>query len=344
MPLDILWHVVSPAESERVKTLERDLDAAQKDLKIALDKGQEVTLAFNQAVTERNAAQAAEQAERDTRIKTQKALAESIARERDLQAQIAKLTPPVVVYPSKVTRTQLGRWAGFTIEHSKKAPSPAESALARQAMDWGKGIGLDMFRIFLNPSEARTMSTMSADNPEHFIAYGRKIGLRWMADTLDTIAGLLPTPDALKAYCDQLTAMGCEGFYINDADRKTLPFEQLRALITRLRTAAPQMPIFVSLLGSANLDLYKSVADYVEIQTFGTLSELATFLKRGAIPCLDLRKPMTVSDLKARAEVTLRFPPPALYFYADLVTDYAQMAADENAVIRDFVKAWKAMG
>jgi hypothetical protein len=336
MPLIVESITVPYSEVERVALLE---DTAQK-VADALAGMTEARDAANQAL---EAANGALEAERSTRLKTQRALADSVAREKALQARILELTTPISS-PQKVTRTALGRWAGFTIEHSKKAPTPAENALARKAMEWGKSIGLDMFRLFLNPSEARAMAAMADDNPEKVTAYGRKIGLRWMADTLDTIAGMLKTRDELKAYTDALVQMGCEGFYINDADRAALPFDALKVLIARLRDAAPDMPIFVSLLGSANVDLYKTVADYVEIQTFGTLSELATFLKRGVIPCLDLRKPMTVTDLKARAEVALRFPPQAFFFYADLVTDYQDMSDDEDAIIRDFVSAWKRLG
>jgi hypothetical protein len=333
--------------ADEIKQIEAEKESALQAAQNAADALTAMTTERNAAAGALEASNAAYEAERAAHLKTQRGLAESIEREKGLQAQIVELTkPPVVippVTPQKVTRQALGRWAGFTVEHSKKAPTPSENALARKAMDWGKSIGLDMFRLFLNPSEARAMAAMADDNPEKITAYGRKIGLRWMADTLDTIAGLLKTRDELKAYTDALIQMGCEGFYVNDADRAALPFDALKVLIARLRDAAPDMPIFVSLLGSANVDLYKTVADYVEIQTFGSLSELATFLKRGVIPCLDLRKPMTVSDLKARAEVALRFPPQAFYFYADLVTDYQDMPDSEDAIVREFVKSWKSL-
>jgi hypothetical protein len=326
-----------------------------KALENALTAAQNAANALSAMTTERNAAagaleasNAAYEAERAAHLKTQRGLAESIEREKTLQARIVELTkPPVVippVTPQKVTRQALGRWAGFTLEHGKSAPSHTQNAYARLAMDWGKSVGLDMVRLFINPSEARLMSTMTDDNPENIIGYARKIGLRWMADTMDTIASLLKTPTELKAYCDALAKMGCEGFYVNDADRMAIPFEALRLMIARFRAAAPEMPIFVSLLGSANVDQFKTVADYVEIQTFGSLAELSTFLKRGVIPCLDLRKPMTVTDLKARAEVALRFPPQAFYFYADLVTDYQDMPDDEDATVQGIVAAWKRLG
>jgi hypothetical protein len=336
--IDIIQAIVSYDDLVRQG---QELAQALKDLQIALDKGREVTIAFNQAITERNIAQS-------SLLDANRALGESVARERELQARILELTkPPVVIppptSPQKVTRTALGRWAGFTIEHGKVAPSVTQSAIARKAMDWGKGMGMDLYRIFLNPSETGAMRKMTADNPENFIAYGRSIGLRWMADTMDTILGLLPSRDALKLYCDHLIAMGCEGFYVNDADRAAIPFETLKIMIGRLRDVAPDMPIFLSLMGSANLDLYKTVADYVEIQTFGTVLELATFLKRGAIPCLDLRKPLTAADLKLRAEVALRFPPACFFFYADLAQDYQDMPDDEDVIVKGFIEAWKKL-
>lgn len=330
---------IKQIEAEKAQAF-KDLEQTQKDLANALDKGKEVTLLLNQAVSERNTAQS-------QLLEANRALGASIARERELQARLAELTkPPVVTLPptssQKVTRAVLGRWAAFTIEHSKKSPSPTENAYARKAMDWGKSIGMDLYRIFLNPTETRAMATMAVDNPENIIGYGRTLGLRWMADTMDTIVGLLKTHTELKTHCDALIKMGCEGFYINDADRAALPFDALKGMIGRLRAASPDMPIFVSLLGSANLDLYKSVADYVEIQTFGTVAELTTFLKRGVIPCLDLRKSLTANDLELRIEVILRYPPQAFFFYADLVTDYQDAPDVEDALIKEFVKAWKA--
>lgn len=249
-----------------------------------------------------------------------------------LKARLEEATrPPVPALPSRII--------GFTIENSKVDPSAIQYAKVRKAMDWGLKQGFNLFRMFLNPKEMRDHM-----NPEstlgNLINYGQLRGLRYMADTMDTILRLLPDDAALKSYCDAAKWLGCEGFYINDADDYTL--DQLTAMAQRLRKACPTMPIYASLMANANLVPYKRIFDRVEIQTFGSDDELGQYLKRDAIPCLDLRKYLTVDDLRRKANIIAQYAPRDFFFYADLAADYDAMPDAEDLVIRALITKLKA--
>lgn len=305
----------------------------------------EMALSRDQAVTERNAAQAAELAERETRLKTQKALAESVTRERELREELDKrplpTTPPV---PTKITRTSLPRLAGFTIEKSKSSPSTTLYNQVKTAMRWGQSMGLTHWRGFFNATEVAQHVGLKASTLGNLPDYGRSLGLGFIADTIDNDGIQALDNAAFKAYIEGLIKMGAEGVYINDADRAALPFDRLTSLIARVRAVNAELPIFLSLLGSAKLELYKPIADHIEIQTFGSLAELTTFLKRDVIMCLDMRKALTAADIKARAEIALKAPPKQFFLYADLPTDYDAMPDEEDELVRAWVKAWKTLG
>lgn len=242
--------------------------------------------------------------------------------------------------PPTVPTTRL---FGFTIENSSKTPSATEYAKNKTAMAWGQQIGFNRYRIFLNPTEMRSMS-LGVGALENIIAYGSSLGLAWMADTMDTICKMLPLDSSLKTYCDGGARLGWSGVYFNDADRADLPIETLKTMVSRVRKAAPGVPIYGSLMGNANLPLYKAIFDRVEVQTFGSDAELAMYLKLDAIPCLDLRKPLTVDQLKTKAAIILRNPPRDFFFYADLNSDYIDMPDSEDVVIRDLLVKLKAVG
>lgn len=266
-----------------------------------------------------------------------------------LRAEIQRLTPPPppVVASSKITRTFLPRLFGMTIENGDSAPSKARYDVIMKALDWGKAQGFSTYRLFLNPSE---VAELQKPTPQYgnVIAYGKSLGFRWLADTIDTIVGNLPDDTKLKEYMDGLKALGCEGVYINDADRAALPLNMLRIMASRLRRAAPDMPIFASLTATADLATYKGIVDWVEIQTFGTPAELTRFLAiDNALPyplilCLDLRKPLTTDDLKTRAALLKKDPPYAFFMYADLAADYESAPDSEDVVIKELLTALKA--
>jgi hypothetical protein len=339
---------------EQSKALDNALQAAQN----AADAVLVLTDEKNAANLALEAANAALEAERETRLKTQRALADSVAREKALQAQIVEFTkPPVVIPPvsSRFTREFLPRFAGMTVEKGRASPSAALYAQVKTALRWGRSQGLDTWRGFFNPQEVldHLKETPPLGNlPE----YGRAIGFQhWIADTIDRILQLIPvdakdpSDSKLKAYMDGLEKMGAEGVMINDANRKPsaddpgITFEELKAMIARLRHVAPTMPIFVSLLGSADVSLYMALGVWVEIQTFGSVSELGMFLKKPVIMCLDLRKPLSAAELKTRADLALKTAPKHFFFYADEVYDYDAMPDSEDAVIREFVTAWKRL-
>jgi len=278
-------------------------------------------------------------------LKEQSGTIQTLTKERETAAQqITTLREELAaVRPIPGVPFQRGRVLGFTIENGKTAPDAKQYGHVRTAMDWGQRQGLNVYRMFLNPTEMRN----HAAPPKSYILgnliqYGTSRGLRYMADTMDRIAQLLPNDDDLKAYCDRAEALGCEGFYINDGDRKELPLVDLMTILLRLRKAAPGMPLFVSLMGNANLALYSKLLDRVEIQTFGSDAELTNYLAIKAIPCLDLRRPLTAEDIRKKANIIAAKPPRDLFFYADLASDYEAMPDEEDAIIRDLIAKLKA--
>jgi hypothetical protein len=212
-------------------------------------------------------------------------------------------------------------------------------------------MGFAYWRGFFNPQEV--MEHLK-DKPVYgnLIVHGRTLGLRFIADTIDSVLKTTISDTALKAYFDGLEWLGCEGVYINDADQ--YPLETLRVWALRLHGTiekpgvAPNMPIFVSLRGSADLAPYKGLISHVEVQTFGTASELNTFLALDdkypfpVIMCLDARKPLTALELAARAVNIARNPPHSLFYYADLAADYVSMSEEKNTTIRELVARVKA--
>lgn len=253
----------------------------------------------------------------------------------DLEIEIERLKNPT-------TPPQAGRIFGFTIENSQKTPSAIEYTKNKSAMDWGKRIGFNTYRIFLNPTEMRNMAA-GTGTLENIIAYGTSLGLMYVADTMDTICKMLPLESSLRAYCDAGMKLGWKGVCFNDADRDSLPIATLRAMVGRVRLAAPGILIYGSLMGTADIALYGQILDRVEIQTFGTDSELVNYLAIDAIPCLDLRSPLTTEQLKAKAAIIKRNPPRDLYYYADLNSDYENMPDSEDAVIRDLLQTLQAL-
>jgi hypothetical protein len=310
----------------------------------------EMTLLRNQALTERNAAQAAEQSAKGELTRANAALAESVVLVQKLTDELAKRPLPTLpTLPGKITRTTLPRIAGFTIAKDKSSPTATLYSQVKTAMRWGQSMGLNYWRGFFNATEVAQHIGLKASTLGNLPEYGRSLGLGFIADTIDN-AGVQALDDTtFNMYIDGLLKMGAEGVYFNDADR--LPIDTLKSMVARVRSASQETPIFASLMGSANIDLYKNLADdrgikydiHVEIQTFGTTGELTNFLKKDVIMCLDLRKPLTVTDLKARADIALSNPPRQFFLYADLPTDYDAMPDDEDAVIRAWVSAWKKL-
>jgi hypothetical protein len=304
----------------------------------------EMTLSRNQMLTERNAAQAAEQAAKGELTRANAALAESVVLVQKLTDELAKRPLPTLpTIPAKITRTTLPRIAGFTIEKSKSSPTATLYSQVKTAMRWGQSMGLTYWRGFFNATEVAQHIGLKASTLGNLPEYGRSLGLGFIADTIDNDAVQALDNTTFKMYIDGLVKMGAEGVFINDADRAAMPFDRLTSIIARIRAANADLPIFLSLLGSAKLEIYKPIADHIEIQTFGTTGELTNFLKKDVIMCLDLRKPLTVTDLKARADIALSNPPRQFFLYADLPTDYDAMPDDEDQIIKSFITRWMSM-
>lgn len=262
-----------------------------------------------------------------------------------LQDQLKQ--PPAPVPTPKITRTTLPRIYGFTIEKSKEAPSNLLYTKVRTAMKWGASMGFTYWRGFFNTQEVAE-HLKSAPVYGNLITYGQGLGLRPIADTIDTIHFKMTDDIAYKIYLDGLIKLGFEGVYINDANRGDLPLETLKIMVGRIRRLSPDMPIFASLLATANIATYKAIVDHVEIQTFGTPAELVTFLTVDdnlpypVIMCFDARTPMTALDFAKRAALILKNPPSQFFYYADLPGDYDAQPDEEDVIIRGLVSLLKA--
>lgn len=195
----------------------------------ALQDAQNKTDALVTMTAERNAADEALEAAKKTIGEDQIVIAKHAATILNQQKQIADLTnPPVIIppIPQKITRQTLPRIYGLTIEKGKEAPSSALYTKVKTAMKWGAGMGFNYWRGFFNVGEVAE-HLKAAPVYGNLITYGQSLGLRFIADTIDSILLNVTDDTALKLYLDGLIKLGCEGVYINDANRHC---RQTRAL------------------------------------------------------------------------------------------------------------------
>lgn len=329
----------------------------------AQDQLSEMTIAFNQAVKERDTAIAGEAAERLTRQKTQQALTASVEREKVLQREVSDLTdqliearkPPVSPPPAPrarvITKTQITGVAGICIAKDN-APSLAQDDASRALITLAASLGFNAWRGFFNLQEVKTHGVLSEDSPKHLPAFGRKLDMAFVADTVNWAAVNLNDAD-LKIYIAGLIKMGAMAFYFDDANQYReaknadgslkYPAGTLEKLVGRIRALAPEIPLIASLTANALIATYKPLFDHVEAQTFGKITELGTFLARDFdVFCLDGRPTVTLDYVTKSADIILRSDVDSFFYYPETLTGWKSMGA-QTAVIKTLIDRWKLL-
>lgn len=236
--------------------------------------------------------------------------------------------------------------AAFTVEKGHGLPSTTIYKAVSEALFWAwdKRIGIDVWRGFLNYDEVME-HLKPAPQYGDLVSLGRMLHMHFVADTVDAVMIEVDLPE-LKRYLEGLEKLKARAIVFNDADQYGLEGVQLLIDLARLYT---DLPIILSLRGSADVEAYRSLGKeiYIEIQTFGTVSEMKnTFLKKAKVVdifCLGAFKAMTAAQLKALYDTVLAADamPRSFYFYCDLPEDWPAMPQAEVDVLKSFVTRWR---
>jgi hypothetical protein len=273
-----------------------------------------------------------------------------------LQEELKNIPPVVlpVVHKPTITKTELLNVAGVAIPKDN-APSITQDQNARDMMLIASLMGLNAWRGFFNLQEIVKHAAMSETNTNHLPGFGRRLGLTFIADTMNNHAVNLNDTD-LKICLDGLRKMSGTGPFagvFDDANqyRETrntdgtlkYPAGTLERLVGRIRHFAPDMILIASLTANATIGEYKPLFDFVEAQTFGTIRELPVFLGRFFdVYCLDGRKEISVEYLTQAIEIVASKPPKNLFFYVSAITDWKNMAS-QIPLMRTLVQRWMSM-
>lgn len=244
--------------------------------------------------------------------------------------------------------------AAFTVEKGQEAPDKAQYTRVREALAWAwdKKIGIKAWRGHLNLGEVKDHLGEDEAGREvapplgNLIEFGRLLRMHFIADTVDVVIKNVDN-DTLKWYLQSLETLKARAIVLNDADQYGL--DGVKEMIDRARLFT-NLPIILSLRGTADVAAFKALGKdvYVEIQSFGSLSELKnTFLKKAAIVdffCFSAFKALTTSQLKAIYDAVLASPikPKAFFFYTDRADDWPTMPQAEVDVLKSFVIRWRA--
>lgn len=330
-----------------------DLVKANEQVETLVGNLKDAETVVNGLSAQLTATQSAEQAERETRLKTQEALAKSVARERELQALLDK--PPVVTLPVArkpiITKTEIKDVAGIAIPKGN-APSASQDQNARLLMLLWSMMGGNAWRGFMNLQEIKAHTTMLDNNVNHLPGFGRRLGLTFIADTLNNHAVNLSDGD-LRIALDGLRKMsGTDKFigYFDDAnqyrDETKYPKGTLERLVKRIRSIAPDIILVASLTANATINDYKNpdtLFDFVEAQTFGKIGELPVFLERSFdVFCLDGRKEISIDYLAKSIDIVGELNPRNIFYYITAITDW-QNIPDKLPFIKQIVTRWMAM-
>lgn len=208
-------------------------------------------------------------------------------------------------------------------------PGAKQNEMTRQVLKIAQSVGCNMWTGFFNEFELNLTAYSG------LVAYGHSLGLAFGADTVDAMHEIIyrgaddDINDArFKKYIEDLIKLGAVMLIVNDADGKNkdgtlrYPAPYLKRMVQRIKTAAsayPEIPVMASLTAGADPKAYKAEYgfDLVEAQTFGTISELTSFLKRGFdVYCLDAQKSSSVKYLQQARAVLLKEKPKAIRWYA----------------------------
>jgi hypothetical protein len=238
--------------------------------------------------------------------------------------------------------------AAFTVEKGQEAPDKAQYTRVREALFWAwdKKLKINAWRGHLNIGEVRD-HLKDAPPLGHLPNFGRRLKMHFIADTVDVVVKSVDNTTLqwyLQSLEDKLKACA---FVLNDADQYGI--EGAQHMIERMRQFT-QLPIILSLRGTANVAAYKALGEnvFIEIQTFGKPDEMKnTFLPKAPIVdffCFPAFKAMTAQQLKTIYDIVLaaKVMPKAFFFYTDAADDWPAMPQTEVDVLRNFVTRWKS--
>jgi hypothetical protein len=237
--------------------------------------------------------------------------------------------------------------AAYTIEKGQEEPSKEQYTRVREALIWAwdKKLGVNAWRGHLNLDEVKE-HLKAAPGLGNLPQLGQRLKMHFIADTVDVVVKSTDNP-TLKIYLEGLEKLKARALVFNDADQ--YPLFDLQLMLERVR-AISKLPIILSLRGSANVATYKKLGPgiYVEIQTFGNVSEMKnTFLPKAAdvdLFCLAAFKALTAAQLKAIYDtvLTARQKPKGIFFYTDTAVDWPAMPQAEVDILKSFVTRWRA--
>lgn len=327
-----------------------DLIQQGQALDNALQDAQNKAAALSTMTAEKNAADEALEAAKNTIRDNQAVIGQHAATILNLQKQIADLTKPPVIIPRKptITKALMKDVAGLAIPKGN-APSASQDQNARDLMLLWSLMGGNAWRGFFNLQEIKAHTAMAESNINHLPGYGRRLGLTFIADTLNNLAVNLNDAD-LKTALDGLRKMsGTDPFIgvFDDAnqyrDELKYPKGTLERLVGRIRSIAPDIILIASLTANATINDYKPLFDFVEAQTFGKITELPVFLGRSFdVYCLDGRKEITADYLTKAGEIIASANPRSIFYYVTSITDWKGIP-EKLPLIKQAVSKWWAL-
>jgi hypothetical protein len=336
---------------EDVRAAEFEIETLTKNLQSAKEETQKQSAALEEKNIVLNRLSIDNQT-----LKTELDLARTAV--SNLSARVMELskTAPVLLPIARkpiITKTEMKDVAGVAIPKGN-APSAAQDQNTRDMILMASLMGLNGWRGFFNLQEvkAHTAATMTEGSISHLPGYGRRFGLGFIADTVNWAAVNLNETD-LPIYLNGLVKMGAMAFYFDDANQYreaknadgTLkyPAGELERLVKRIRAVTPDMPLIASLTANAMIASYKPLFDHVEAQTFGKITELEMFLKRGFdVYCLDGRKEISVEYLQQSIEIVTRLNPKNIFWYVAGITDWKSMPF-QLPLIKTLAQRWMTL-
>lgn len=222
-------------------------------------------------------------------------------------------------------------------------PSPRQDATTRALLDLCGKVGFTAWRGLLNYEEAKAQHDEAEDDPDNLPGYGRRAGMQFVADTVDSQVKRL-NDASLVQYFGWLKKLGAAALFFNDVDDPAKA-AVIHDWIKRARAAMKEADFHVPLIGSftANFDRAQYPGfDAYEVQCFGTLSEFKRFMELDAeYLCIDGQKSATLEYLqKMTALVAESGRDFWCYTCKDKETDWRNMPATVE-VYASFLRQWK---
>jgi hypothetical protein len=287
------------------------------------------------------------------------------------------IVPPITPPPTKplgplISKTEIRNLWALTIENGDDEPDQQQYTLVRSVLTKAAGMKFNAARWFLNAFEVANHDRRSETDINHLPGFARALGIAYIADTVDSevwrVLAIEDDPEktteekaraavGLRAYLVGLVKLGALAFVVNDANTyRTAKFPNgtLERIVARIRSITPGIPLIASLTGNAVIANYKIMPgdskevaatkfDFVEAQTFGKLSELKGFFEGGFdVYCLDARTGMSAVDITTRGAVILTARPNAIFYYADLASDWLNMSLDKQGALRRVIEGLRA--